>query len=54
MSENGVLLSIRDLRVSFFTDEGEVRAVDGVGYEIGRGRTLALVGATTRSFSRSC
>jgi len=44
MSENNVLLSICDLSVSFYTDEGTVRAVQDVSFDISRGRTLALVG----------
>ena len=44
MSTNNVLLSLRDLKVSFFTDEGQVRAVDGVSYDIHGGKTLAVVG----------
>jgi len=44
MSEHDVLVSLRDLRVSFFTDEGEVRAVNGVSYDVVAGQTLAVVG----------
>jgi peptide/nickel transport system ATP-binding protein/oligopeptide transport system ATP-binding protein len=44
MSYNEILLSIRDLRVGFNTDEGSICAVDGVSYDIYQGRTLAVVG----------
>jgi len=38
------VLEMDDLRVYFYTEEGEVRAVDGVSFAMKRGRIMALVG----------
>ena len=38
------LLHVSDLRTSFFTDAGEVRAVNGVSFDLERGKILGIVG----------
>ncbi len=38
------LLHVSNLRTSFFTDKGEIKAVDDVSFSIHSGQTLALVG----------
>ena len=45
MKTNGdMVLSVEGLRTEFRTDDGTVRAVDGVSLGLARGRVLALVG----------
>jgi peptide/nickel transport system ATP-binding protein len=38
------LLSVRNLKTYFYTDEGVVRAVDGLSYDLQRGEVLGVVG----------
>ncbi|KQU63825.1 ABC transporter ATP-binding protein [Rossellomorea marisflavi] len=38
------LLQVEDLRTSFFTDDGEVPAVDGVSFHVNEGEILGVVG----------
>ena len=40
----GAILSVRDLHVSFPVDEGVVKAVDGVSFDVYENEVLGIVG----------
>ena len=44
MEENRKLLEVKDLKVSFFTPAGEVKAVDGISYSLGYNEVMGIVG----------
>jgi len=43
-SRPDAMLEVHELRISFPTDDGVVRAVDGVSFSLDRGKTLGIVG----------
>ena len=42
--ENKYILEVNDLHTSFFTDAGEVKAVNGISFNLEPGKTLGIVG----------
>ncbi len=44
MEDNKKLIEVNDLKVSFFTPAGEVKAVDGISYSLGYNEVMGVVG----------
>ena len=50
--KSGKLLEVKDLRVSFFTPAGEVKAVSGISYDLDYDEVMGIVGEIGRASCR--
>ena len=48
------LLAVKDLKTYFRTDDGIVKAVDGVSFAVEKGKTLGIVGESGCGKSVTC
>ncbi len=46
VNSNGAFLSVRDLVVEYTAEDQVIHAVNGVSFDLERGKTLGLVGET--------
>ena len=54
ISTDEKILQVDDLKTSFFTKKGEIKAVDGVSFSVAKGEILGLVGESGSGKSITC